>query len=476
MGNTLKQMQEARTGIQPANAPGGMMWNKKYPAAFGPVIVGLIALLLFTGCSSGSGVQSPAAPPVATNTPAASQPVVAELETSIPTATLAVDAQPEQPSPTTVDRPGLAPVPGDSVLSFPDPAGFTWAPVISGLVNPLDLTSPPDGSGRLFILEQPGLIRVVENGELLPTPFLDIRDRIESGGTEQGLLGIAFHPDYAQNRFFYLNYTGRRGNGDTVVARFQVSADDPNRADPGSEKILLQVEQPYRNHNGGGMAFGPDGYLYISLGDGGSANDPQGNAQSLDTLLGKLLRVDVDGGDPYAIPADNPFADGGGRPEVWAYGLRNAWRFSFDRLTGDLYIADVGQNQWEEIDFLPAGAPGGANFGWDYREGAHPFEGQPPAGLALVDPIFEYQHGLGCSVTGGSVYRGQALPEFRGIYLLSDFCSGRVWGLLRDASGAWQSQELFQTGLSVTSFGQDAQGELYLMDRAGGAVYQLRRK
>ncbi len=450
------------------------MTNKKSPAAFGPVVNGLIVVLMFTACSGGGSTQPPAGPQVIATTPVASQPAAVEPEAPAPTITAA--AQPEQPFSTTLAEPALPPVSGDSAQSFPDPAGFAWEPVVSGLVNPLDLTSPPDGSGRLVILEQPGLIRVVENGALLPTPFLDIRDRIESGGTEQGLLGIAFHPDYVQNGLFYLNYTGRRGNGDTVVARFQVSADDPNRTDPGSEKILLQVEQPYRNHNGGGMAFGPDGYLYISLGDGGSANDPQGYAQSLDTLLGKLLRVDIDAGDPYSIPADNPFASGGGRPEVWAYGLRNAWRFSFDRLTGDLYIADVGQNQWEEINFLPAGVPGGENFGWDYREGSHPFEGQPPAGLALVDPIFEYRHGLGCSVTGGYVYRGESLPEFRGIYLLSDFCSGRVWGLLRDASGAWQSQELFQTGLSVTSFGQDAQGELYLMDRAGGAVYQLRRK
>lgn len=445
------------------------MKMKYQPAALGPVMAVLAALLFITACGAGE-TQPPAAPAASSTAPAAAQSAAAE------TPSPAADLQPEQPSPTAGSAPVQQPAPADTVSSFPDPDGFTWAPVVSGLVNPVDLASPPAGPGRLFIIELPGLIRIVENGELLSQPFLDIRSRVESGGTEQGLLGIAFHPNYAQNGLFYLNYTGRRGGGDTVIARYQAAGDDPYQADPGSEKILLEVQQPYRNHNGGGMAFGPDGYLYISLGDGGSANDPQGNAQSLDTLLGKLLRIDVDGGDPYAIPADNPFAGGGGRPEIWAYGLRNAWRFSFDRLTGSLYIADVGQNSWEEIDFLPAGAPGGANFGWDYREGAHPFEGDPPAGLDLIDPIFEYQHGIGCSVTGGYVYRGQALPEFRGIYFLSDFCSGRVWGLLRGADGTWQSQELFQTGLSVASFGQDSGGELYLLDRAGGTVYQLRRK
>jgi glucose/arabinose dehydrogenase len=367
-------------------------------------------------------------------------------------------------------------VPTDSVTEFPDPSGFSWEPVVSGLVKPLDLTSPPDGSGRLFILEQPGIIRVFQDGSLLAEPFLDIQQKALSSGSEQGLLGLAFHPDYAQNGFFFINYTSRDGDGDNTVARYQVSSADPNRADPDSEQILLQIDDPYGNHNGGGTVFGPDGYLYIGFGDGGSANDPLGNGQSTDTLLGKLLRIDVNGSQPYAIPADNPFANGGGKPEIWAYGLRNPWRFSFDRLTGDLYIADVGQNQWEEVDFQPSGAPGGQNYGWDYREGSHPFEGQPPSGLELVDPIFEYQHGYGCSVTGGYVYRGEALPEFRGIYLLSDFCSGRVWGLLRAADGTWQSQELFQTGLSVTSFGQDQQGEIYLMDQPSGSVYRLQRR
>jgi len=214
----------------------------------------------------------------------------------------------------------------------------------------------------------------------------------------------------------------------------------------------------------------------MGLGDGGSGGDPRGNGQSTNTLLGKLLRVDVNGGDPYAIPPDNPFAKGGREAEIWMYGLRNPWRFSFDRLTGDLYIADVGQNGWEEIDFLPAGSPTAANFGWNYREGAHPFRGTPPADLKLIDPVFEYSHGDGCSVTGGYVYRGVALPEFRGVYLFSDYCSGVVWGLLKGANGSWQSQELFVTDYNPSSFGQDNDGEIYLINQGGGSILQLQRK
>ena len=367
------------------------------------------------------------------------------------------------------------PVPADTVTTFPNPAGFVWQPVIGDLSKPLDLTAPPDGTNRIFIVEQTGAVRILENGSLLPEPFLNYSGKVLTRGSEQGLLGFAFHPRYAENGFFYINYIDLKGN--TVIARLSVS-DDPNAADPNSEKQLLYVQQPYPNHNGGGMVFGPDGFLYMSLGDGGSGGDPQGNAQNLRNLLGKILRIDVDSGDPYGIPADNPYASatGGEKPENFLYGLRNPWRFSFDRLTGDLYIADVGQNEWEEIDFLAAGEPGGVNYGWDYREGAHPFEGNPPAGLELVDPIYEYQHGLGCSVTGGYVYRGEALPEFRGVYLFSDFCSGRVWGLLRGGNGAFQAQELFQTGWNVTSFGQDAYGEVYLMDQGSGTVYRLQRK
>jgi glucose/arabinose dehydrogenase len=356
---------------------------------------------------------------------------------------------------------------------LPDPTGYTWRPVAGGLQKPLGLATAADGTGRLFIVEQAGRIQVVQDGQLLPQTYLDITDRVGSRGNEQGLLGLAFHPHYAQNGFFYVNYTDL--NGDTVIARFQVSADDPNRADPGSEKRLLSVKQPFPNHNGGSVVFGPDGYLYLGLGDGGSAGDPLGNGQSLDTLLGKILRIDVDNGDPYAIPPDNPFAGGGGRAEIWAYGLRNPWRFSFDRLTGDLYIGDVGQNQVEEIDFLPANSPGGSNFGWNFFEGSSAYQGAPPPGLLTIPPVTEYSHALGCSVTGGVVYRGSRLPEWQGIYLFGDYCSGSVWGLTRDAQGSWLSKILFERVGQITSFGQDEQREVYLVDQ-GGVVYVLDAK
>jgi glucose/arabinose dehydrogenase len=346
--------------------------------------------------------------------------------------------------------------------------------VADGLDSPIGLANAGDGSGRLFILEQRGRIRIWQAGSLLDDPFLDLTDQVDCCG-ERGLLGLAFHPDYAHNGYFFVNYT-ERVSGDlyTVIARFQVSA-DPNQADPASELRLLHIPQPYANHNGGGLAFGPDGYLYVGLGDGGSGGDPLGNGQSLDTLLGKLLRLDVDGGEPYTIPPDNPFASGGGLPEIWAYGLRNPWRFSFDRLTSDLYIADVGQNAWEEVDFLPAGSAGGANFGWNYFEGLHAYQGQPPADLALETPVAEYSHDFGASITGGYVYRGPNLPEWQGVYLYGDYMSGRIWGLLRQPDNEWQNAELFDTGFLITSFGEDESGELYIADY-NGQVLRLNRK
>jgi len=329
----------------------------------------------------------------------------------------------------------------------------------SGLVRPVALQ--PDGSGRLFVIEKIGRIRIIENDQLIETPFLDISERVGSTGNEQGLLGLTFHPQYAQNGRFFVNYTDNNGN--TVLARFQVSS-EPNVADPKSEVKILGVDQPFANHNGGGLAFGPDGYLYAGLGDGGSQGDPFGNAQNTSVLLGKILRLDVDSAEPYAVPADNPFGN-----EVWAYGLRNPWRFSFDKLTNDLYIGDVGQNTWEEIDFLPAGSPGGTNFGWNFREGAHDYKGGGPAGM--VDPIAEYSHSEGgCSVTGGYVYRG-SMAEWNGIYLYADYCTGLIWGLIQ-SDGGWQSQPLFDLDVTITSFGQDAPGELYLLSDNGG-VFRL---
>lgn len=374
-------------------------------------------------------------------------------------------ALPEEETPTAEETPPAA-VP----VSFPDPGRYEWRAIASGLRSPIGLANAGDGSGRLFVLEQTGLIRIILDGELLDGPFLDISSQVGCCG-ERGLLGLAFHPNYSENGYFYVNYTDRNDN--TSISRFRVSA-DPNRADPGSETRLLWVEQPFRNHNGGAVEFGPDGYLYLGLGDGGSGGDPMNNAQNTGVLLGKILRLDVDGGEPYAIPPDNPFAAGGGAPEVWAYGLRNPWRFTFDRLTGDLYIGDVGQNDWEEINFLPAGTPGGANFGWNYLEGSHPYlpGDRIPEGLELVSPVAEYDHSQGCSVTGGVVYRGRELPEWQGIYLYGDYCSGLIWGLFRGEDGNWQNRLLFETRASVTSFGEDEAGEVYFTDYQG-SVFRL---
>jgi glucose/arabinose dehydrogenase len=319
------------------------------------------------------------------------------------------------------------------------------------------LVSAGDGSGRLFIIEQPGRILIYDGENLVDTPFLDIQGRVGSNGSERGLLGLAFHPDFEDNGYFFVNYTDKKGN--TVVSRFSISP-DPDRGDGKSESRVLSFDQPYKNHNGGQISFGPQGYLWIASGDGGGGGDPQGNSQNLNNLLGKLLRVDVNL-PPYAIPGDNPFGN-----EIWAYGLRNPWRFTFDPANGDLYIADVGQNQWEEIDYLPADSPAGANFGWDYLEGRHSFEGSPPLGLELTNPIWEYDHSLGCSVSGGAVYRG-SLPEWQGIYLYSDFCTGLVWGLLKTPDGDWQNQELFQVGGRIAAIDQDESGEVYLIDLEG---------
>ena len=349
-----------------------------------------------------------------------------------------------------------------SATTFPDPSAYQWQEIVSGLQRPVDLQV--DGSGRLFIIEKVGRIRIFQDGQLLEQPFLDISDRVGSSGNEQGFLGLAFHPQYAKNGRFFVNYTDKQG--DTVIARFQVSS-DPNHADPNSEVGVLGADQPFPNHNGGVLTFGPDGYLYAGLGDGGSGGDPFGNAQNTNTILGKILRIDVDSTEPYAIPPDNPFGN-----EVWVYGLRNPWRISFDRLTGDLYIGDVGQNAWEEIDFLPAGSPGRTNFGWNLREGAHDYKGS--ASPDLTEPVADYSHQEGgCSVTGGYVYRG-SMPEWNGIYLYGDYCTGLIWGLIHSNDG-WQKQQLFDMAVTITSFGEDEAGEIYLLSDSG-MVYRLVRQ
>lgn len=349
-----------------------------------------------------------------------------------------------------------------NVTTFPDPSAYAWQPVINAsLQRPTDLQA--DGSGRLFVIEKRGFIRIIENGQLSPDPLLNLTDRVNEDGNEMGLLGFAFHPNFSQNGYFFVNYTGQ--NGDTFISRFQANG---NIAPVSSELNLLRIKQPFPNHNGGSMAFGPDGYLYAGLGDGGAAGDPFGNGQSLDTLLGKILRLDVDSAEPYAIPPDNPFGN-----EIWAYGLRNPWRISFDKQTGDLYIADVGQGDWEEINHIPAGSQGGLNFGWDYYEGNHDYDPNGAAG-DFVAPVAEYSHAEGgCAVTGGYVYRG-SMPEWNGIYLYGDYCTGHVWGLIKSGD-QWQVQRLFEAPILITSFGQDQNGEIYLLSD-DGKVYQMVRK
>lgn len=422
----------------------------------------IFAILILAACTTADPQATPQQPAATSivNTPV---PSVSPAE-PLPTQTVPPQTE-TQPSPTV---PAL-----EDAKAFPDPALFAWQLVADGLEKPTDLAALPDDSGILLIVEQKGLIRIVQDGIVSAKLFLNLTDRVGDSGSEQGLLGIALDPDYAENGIFYLNYTDK--NGDTVIARYHRMGGSIY-GDADSEEVLLRVKQPYANHNGGDLEFGPDGMLFIGLGDGGSGGDPQGNAQNLNMLLGKMLRLDVRGKETYTIPVDNPYAAGGGRQEIWGVGLRNPWRYSFDSLTGDLYIADVGQNNYEEVHFLPAGSPAGVNFGWDYREGTHPYEGDIPDGVDLIDPVFEYDHGQGCSITGGYVYRGLALPEFYGIYLTGDYCSGQIWGLMRDSSGQWMSQRLFQVDANISSFGLDTDGEIYMLDHRTGGVFRLERQ
>lgn len=401
-------------------------------------IVILLTLPVLLACGGFSDTITPTAPPPSPTT------TVPPTQTDTPT---------PSPSPTVT--------PTVSASQFPNPDGYEWRLIASGLTRPVDVRSARDGSGRLFVIEKYGAIRIFKDGALLPQPFINIDDRVNDTSNEMGLLGLAFHPDFERNGFFYVNYTGSGGH--TRISRFQANGDT---ADPNSEKVLLIVDQPFPNHNGGAVVFGPDGYLYLGLGDGGAAGDPFKNGQNTRSLLGKILRIDVNNGDPYAIPADNPFGN-----EVWAYGLRNPWRISFDRATGDLWIGDVGQNALEEIDFLPASSPGGVNFGWSIMEGSRGYDGDPDPSLTL--PVAEYSHEFGCSVTGGYVYRG-SMPEWNGIYFYGDYCSGIIWGLIR-LNGQWQSQVLFEAGVTITSFGEDEAGEVYLASD-NGSLYILARK
>lgn len=374
----------------------------------------------------------------------------------------------------TATPPPPATSPASTPVAPPPPAtAIGLELVVEGLASPLFAGHAGDGSRRLFVLEQDGRVRVVRDGRLVQAAYLDISDRVGAGG-ERGLLGIAFAPSFATDGRLFVDYTDR--NGDTVVSEFRAPDPAADHADPGSERVLLRIHQPFANHNGGALATGPDGLLWIATGDGGSGGDPLGNGQRLDTFLGKLLRIDPRPaqGAPYGIPSDNPFVGrADARSEIWAYGLRNPWRFSFDRATDDLWIADVGQGALEEVDRWPAGSPAGPNFGWRLMEASacfDPAEGCDAAGLVL--PVAAYGHDLGCSITGGYVYRGAAVPGLAGTYLFADYCSGTIWGLAA-ADERPTPRVLIESGLSVASFGEDEAGELCIVDLAGGRLFRV---
>lgn len=359
--------------------------------------------------------------------------------------------------------------PGEPGVVTPPNVDLALQPIASGLSSPVHLASPPNDA-RLFIVEQAGRIRVIQNGALLPTAFLDIRNRVKSGG-EEGLLSVAFHPQYASNRHFYVYYTDL--SGDIQIDRYTASQTAPNTADATTVLPIINVSHPsFGNHNGGQLAFGPDGHLYIGTGDGGAANDPPNNAQNLGSLLGKILRISLNsaGAIPaYSIPDGNPFAgQAGRRPEIWAYGLRNPWRFSFDRGSSTIFIGDVGQNSREEIDAV-ALTPGGRNFGWRIMEGAQCRGLLPCDQSGLTLPVHEYEtSGGNCAVTGGFVYRGTSIPQIAGVYFFSDYCKGELRSF-RLVNGAATEVKVWPvtTGATITSFGEDSSGELYLISHGG---------
>jgi len=431
-------------------------------------ILFVFLIVALAGCNSIPARTPLADRPAGTLIPTAATTPVPPAQPTVAT-TPAPLAQPTSIPPT----PDAAPsAPVATAPPAPQSAG-AWPPTIAlqqiadGFDRPLHITHAGDGSGRLFVVEKVGRIRIVRDGQVLPEPFLDITDRVGSRANEQGLLSVAFHPRYRENGWLFVNYTD--DDGDTVVSRFEATGD---RADPVSEQVVLTIGQPFSNHNGGLIVFGPDGMLYIGMGDGGGAGDPLGAGQDRSTLLGKILRINVED-LPYTIPPDNPWADGvDGLQENWVIGVRNPWRFSFDRATGDLFVADVGQNRLEEVHLLRAGQIAGANLGWNVMEGDECFNRDDCDRNAFDLPIDVYPHSLGCSVTGGHVYRGAAFPALQGVYIFGDFCSGRIWGL-RPSGAGWERVELLQSGLQIASFGEDEAGELYVAGYNNGVLYRI---
>jgi glucose/arabinose dehydrogenase len=381
---------------------------------------------------------------------------------------------------------GFLPAAAAPLAAPPIPLNIHFQTVVTGLSQPVFATNAGDGSGRLFIVQQGGQIIIFKNGALLALPFLDISSLLVRDGGEQGLLGLAFAPDYSTSGVFYVSYTAPSPITPATtpyaitLARYKVSS-NPDIADPNSGQVLLSVPKIYTNHNGSMLAFGPDHFLYMSTGDGGNGGDPNNNAQNQKSLLGKLLRIAVNSTGSYTIPSTNPYFSNtsGFRKEIWSYGLRNAWRFSFDRSNGDLYIGDVGQNTEEEIDFQTHGANGGQNYGWRIKEGNlcfNPVNCTPPPNY--VAPIAVYDHGtndsVGCAVTGGYVYRGTTFPELKGAYLYGDFCTGRLWGLVRNANSQWTSTPIADTNYSISAFAEDENGELYIVDYSGQLIHIAR--
>ena len=422
----------------------------------------VIGLIVVAACSADDSPTTRTADPGATIV--LSPAPTATVQPPAPAAT-ATSAAVETVPPTDTPAPIQA-------LSWPN---IVLAETISGLNSPVDLADARDGSGRLYVVEQVGLVQMFADGVKGQSPFLDIRDRVDCCG-EKGQLGIAFPPDFANSRVVYVNYTTTLpGSLHTRVSRFHLRG-DAHQADPNSEEVLLEFHQPWGNHNGGQIVFGPKGNLWIGTGDGGSGGDPQDNGQKGQTLLGKLLRIDVTSPTEarYAVPADNPFVGNDDfLDEIWAYGLRNPWRFSFDRETGDLYIADVGQNAWEEVSFQAANSRGAENYGWRITEGLHCFN--PAVGcstIGLTLPVAVYGRGSGQSITGGFVYRGPDQPSLRGIYFFADYVSGRIWGLRR-VNGQWEAKLLLESPHNVSSFGEDEAGNLYVVDHRG-AILQIR--